>query len=94
MLVPITDSESKDSWGRYNSPTGHLVTRDKKIAFIKWVRTCTGWGLKEAKDYVDNHYYPRTKEYRIPVIDKRVVMSVVDEEDIFASCVTTKEVIL
>ena len=33
-----------------------LVAQGKKLSAIKYVRECTGCGLKEAKDYVENNF--------------------------------------
>lgn len=42
-----------------------LTNANKKIEAIKLVRSLTGWGLKEAKDWVDlNCPMPRQNEWR------------------------------
>lgn len=33
------------------------IPRDRKIAAIKFVRSHTGWGLREAKEWVEQHYF-------------------------------------
>ena len=34
----------------------HAIRTSKKIQAIKEIRSQTGWGLKEAKDYIDKYF--------------------------------------
>lgn len=40
--------------GEMNVAARTLISQGKKIDAIKLVRELTGWGLKEAKDYVES----------------------------------------
>lgn len=102
MLVPVELEKNEDpstqiddySW-RIEFPNAILIIKDnKKIHVIKWVRQVTGWGLRDAKKYVERHHDSRWGEFRLPVIDKPKKLKVVKEDDLFASCVETEEVIL
>ncbi len=39
-----------------NAEIRQLMARNQKIEAVKRVREATGWGLKESKDYVEQHY--------------------------------------
>ncbi len=57
-------SVSWEEEARYNGPIGeslleelrYFCDHDKRITAIKNLRYHTGWGLKDAKDFIDNHF--------------------------------------
>lgn len=49
-----TDSDFEDNPGFDIIEIHQLVKSGKKLEAVKLVKDATGWGLKEAKDYIDN----------------------------------------
>lgn len=43
----------------------HMITNVNKIETIKVIRSATGWGLKESKDFVDDLFLGTTKNLKV-----------------------------
>jgi ribosomal protein L7/L12 len=51
--TPLILTSDSEAWSMDDHQIQALVAQDKKIQAIERVREQTGWGLKQAKDYVD-----------------------------------------
>lgn len=71
QMIEIIRKEIMGESNNWRNECERLHRIGKRVTAIKVCRENTGWGLREAKEYCDHHWYYLIEEYRARALAKR-----------------------
>ena len=71
QLIEIIRKEITGESSDWRDECERLHRQGKRVTAVKVCRDNTGWGLREAKEYCDRHWYYLIEEYRADELAKR-----------------------